>query len=386
MLTIGFPRMHKELNEKRDFLPNFFKGLIKENAEIYLEKNYGIDLGFTEEDYLAANPSINFVSFHQCYEKDIVVVLRSPEMKEIGWMKPGSILMSMLHYETRFMRRLLLKERNIYGISLDSLKNDMDERIVVNYEATAGNGINVAFRELSKSLDNYYHKDRGVIHVSIIGLGMVGYKAAQAARIYGSDEHNNIMQQIGAKGVLIKMIPKNITCDPHEMRKILCETDILVDASSREDVEKYIIGNSFLGNLKPSSVILDLTADPYLTDVSPMQVKAIEGIPTGTLDKYVFYSDDPVYDTLPEGIHTDNRRVVVSCNAWPGVRPLECMERYGKQISPILKRVINSNIKTFSLEDDDYYNRAIYRASLDFFENSIRGVDENVYNLSKNIN
>ena len=61
---------------------------------------------------------------------------------------------------------------------------------------------------------------------------------------------------------------------------------------------------------------IDLTADPYNDKVEPMQVKGIEGIPTGTLEKYVIETDDILYNTIPKSIESNNRRVVASCNAW----------------------------------------------------------------------
>ena len=43
-----------------------------------------------------------------------------------------------------------------------------------------------------------------------------------------------------------------------------------MDATTREDATKYIISNDLIGYLKSHAVILDLTADPYLTDVNPL--------------------------------------------------------------------------------------------------------------------
>lgn len=367
MIKIGFPRMHKEINEKRDFLPDFFKMLNKDGVEFHLEKGYGKDLGFNEKDYLMSNSAIKFSENRECYEKDIVIVLRAPEFNEINYMKDGSILVSMLHYSTRKKRRALLKEKNIYTVSLDSIRNDSLERIVVNFDGTSRYGMGVAFEELSKSMKDFYSKDREFINVSIMGMGMIGFKAAHAARIYGSNTCNNAMNLLKAKGVLIKMLPRNITCDTDDMINILRETDILVDASTRQNVCEYILRNEYIKYLKTSSIILDLTADPYLTDITPIQVKAIEGIPTGTLDKYVIYPYDDLYNTLPHGVDATNRRTVVSCNAWPGVNPLDCMKVYGQQLVPIINKIILTDVKKYSIQDDNYFIRAIYRASLEYF-------------------
>lgn len=369
MKSIGFPMMHKEINEKRDFLPQFFNMLSKENIDFYLEDGYGSGMNFTHEDYTKMNNKIRFVSNKECYEKDIVVVLRSPEFNEIDYMKRGSILVSMLHYPTRITRVNKLKSKGIIGISMDSLKNDFLERIVVNYTGTSGNGMELAFRELEKDMHDFNSKDRGIIKVTILGMGMVGLTAAKIAGKYGNSEINEKMKKMGMKGVLVRMLPRNLTSDNSELLKMIRSTDILVDASTRDDPTKYIIKNSLIDEMKEHAIILDLTADPYLTDINPIQVKAIEGIPTGTLDKPVICkNDEEAYNTIPSSVCKKNRRTVVSCNAWPGIKPINCMEVYGKQILPIIKCIGRNNDTFFSEESDDFFVRAIYRATIDFYE------------------
>lgn len=368
MKSIGFPRMHKEKNEKRDFLPEFFAFFVGKNCKIYLEEGYGKDMGYTKEDYLNINKDIIFTDHKECYKKDIVAVLRSPEYYEIDWMNEGSILLSMLHYPTRKKRLEKLKEKNIFAISLDSIRNDFMERIIVNYKDTAGNGMELAFKELSKSMDSFYSKSRGVINVSIMGTGMVGLYAAKSAAKFGCEEINNKIKENRCKGVIVKMLPRSITSDEKELKRIFKETDILVDATNRDDPSKYIIKNELIDYLKPHAIILDLTADPYLTDIEPVQVKAIEGIPTGNLDKTIIYPFDEIYDTIPDNVVTKNRRIVVSCNAWPGIKPKECMEVYGKQVMPIFNIIINKNDLVFNEYSDDYFERAIYRGTIKYFE------------------
>ncbi|WP_291637638.1 alanine dehydrogenase, partial [Clostridium sp.] len=363
MKTIGFPRMHKEINEKRDFLPTFFGVLKNDKVQIFLEEGYGSALGYVDEDYLKYNTTIQFVSKRECYEKDIVVVLRSPEFEEIEYMKQGSTLLSMLHYQTRATRVEKLKEKGIFAVSMDSIRNDFLERIVVNYEGTSGNGISVAFTELSKSYENASIKERKPIIVSIMGMGRVGLTAARLAGKYGNNEEAEALLGEKTKGVLVKMLPRSITNNKKQMMKILKETDILVDATTRGDATEYIVSNELLRYLKQHSIILDLTSDPYLTDVYPVQVKAIEGIPHGTLDKIVVYpDDDEAYNNVPKSSKSLNKRTVVGCNAWPGVNPEACMDLYGKQLIYIVQNLIQHDAKDFGMYSNDYFNRAIYRA------------------------
>ena len=71
---------------------------------------------------------------------------------------------------------------------------------------------------------------------------------------------------------------------------------------------------------------------------------------------------------MPKGVSSINRRTVISCNAWPGIKPEECMDLYGKQLNPILKRILRKDITTFNELSDNYFERAIYRATVDHFE------------------
>ncbi|MBU3192091.1 alanine dehydrogenase [Clostridium bowmanii] len=381
MKTIGFPRMHKETNEKRDFLPSFFDMLKKENVQIFLEEGYGLALGYSKQDYLVNNENIQFVTKRKCYEKDIVVVLRSPEFVEIEYMKKGSTLLSMLHYATRATRVAKLKEKGIFAVSMDSIKNDFLERMVVNYDGTSENGINVAFTELTKNYENIFIEEKKPIVVSIMGMGRVGLTAARMAGKYGNNKVNEVTLQEKTTGVLVKMLPRNITDDKKQMIKILKNTDILVDATTRGDATKYVVSNELLGYLKEHSIILDLTADPYLTGTNYFQIKAIEGIPHGTLDKNVIYPGDDEYKTIPTCLQTHNQRTVVSCNAWPGVKPKVCMDLYGKQLIYIVQNLIKYSVDDFDLYNSDYFNRAIYRGTIECFEKITDNCDNEMVNV-----
>lgn len=376
--TIGFPRMHKETNEKRDFLPSLIGVIKKENVQVFLEEGYGVALGYTKEDYLKENNKIQFVSNKECYEKDIVVVLRSPEFKQIEYMRQGSVLLSMLHYPTRATRVEMLKEKGIFAVSMDSIRNDFLERMVVDYEGTSGNGINAAFTELAKCYKTKNVSELKPIIVSIMGMGRVGLTAARMAGKYGNNKENEGILKEKSKGVLVNMLPRNITDDKKHMIKILTKTDILVDATTRNDATKYIVSNELLGYLKEHSIVLDLTSDPYLTDVFPFQVKAVEGIPHGTLDKIVIYPDDIEYSAVPKCIEVINQRTVVSCNAWPGVNPKGNMDLYGKQLIYVIQNLIGYSKVDFNLNNNDYFNRAIYRGTIECFEESLISYENEV--------
>lgn len=364
--SIGFPRMHKEKGERRDFLPELFKNLLcYSDIEIVLEEGYGSAMGFSKEDYLSQNPRIKFVKHEEAYEKDMVIVLRAPEEYELDYMRRGAVLVSMLHYDTRASRNELLKRKGLACFSMDSLTDDKGSRMLVNYYGTSSAGVKVAFNELKKRMKNFYSADRRPINVSIIGMGAVGLNAAKALELLSDREFLDNNGEV--PGLLIRMLPRTITKDERILRELFADTDILVDASKRITTSEYIVRNSLISCLPEHAVILDLSADPYNVNVHPMQVKGIEGIPTGTLDKYVIQPNDDAYNYIPDGVESTHRRLVVSCNAWPGVEPEECMAVYGEQILPFIRVLLSKEPDQLDIKSESLYERALVRASLDYF-------------------
>jgi alanine dehydrogenase len=369
--SVGLPRMHKETGEKRDFLPDLVRELSSYPVDVVIEEGYGKAMGIAPKAYLKANPKARYGKMAETYKQDLVIVLRAPETEQIELMKEGSVLLSMLHYETRPLRIKKLKEKNITALSLDSIMDDEKHRLVENLAGTSWNGTKVAFEELAKSMPDFFSKYRSLIAVSIIGTGAVGMHAARASSKYGNVDLYKTMEEGEIPGVLVQFISRSISRDRNALAYLLKTTDILVDASKRYDPTSAIVSNELVGLLPEHAIILDLTADPYNFDITPIQVKGIEGIPTGNLDQYVFYPNDSIYNRLSRYVNTTNRRTVVSCSAWPGITPTECMEIYGRQISRFFPVLFSKSPIDLNIDSNDFSERALARSTIEYFEKHI---------------
>lgn len=360
--------MDKEQGEKRDFLPDFFEKLRDFNVKIYLEKSYGAKLGYTEKDYIRANKNIYFVERETVFKQNIIIVIRAPELHFIDLMQPNSGLISMLHYDTRPQLLSKLKKKNIHGFSLDSIVDDRNQRLVVSYELTAYGGVQAAFTQLRKKIINNQLLKGKPLKVSILGMGNLGFQAAK----YSFKEFNQQkFEMYGVEGISVEFLEKEITKFQNSLEKILNETDLLIDSTKRVDSTQVIIPNQWLGYLPSNSVILDLTADPYKLNGKQIQQKAIEGIPHGNIDKYVFTSDDPAWEKdIPKEIESINRRETISCNAWPSVMARECMELYGEKIWPFLKVLLKKGFQ-LNVDSENHDERAISKSTVEYFENTI---------------
>jgi len=235
--SFGFLRIAKEINEKRAFLPDFFKKLEKFDIDIWLEFDYGLKMGFSKEDYIQANKNIKFASRKKVFSMEVVIVLRAPENEELKYMKRGTILISMLHYITRERRNLLLEELGIISFSMDTMINDDNKRIVVNSYFTAFNGADSALNELEKKFENKFISR--TVNIGIIGMGNVGLNVAKAFK----DLSNKRLKEFKESyfGMRIIFLTRSITSNVELLENELKNLDIIVDASTRRDTSEFII-------------------------------------------------------------------------------------------------------------------------------------------------
>jgi alanine dehydrogenase len=362
-LTIGFPRMHKEPSERRDFLPPLIGLLAGMGAEVYVEAGIGSAMGYADTDY-QVSPNVHVTDERTAYDQDVVVVLRAPEGR-YELLRRGAVLVSMLHFPTRPARVRMLHQLGIDAISLDSIANDEGRRLVENLRSVAWNGVASAFAALERTWPELVVPGRRPVHVTIMGAGRIGRHAVEFATKYGDEGRNEAFMRAGLAGVEVVTTGRNLTRDPAYLRERLAMTDILVDATQRHDPSVPLVPNEWLALMPPHAVICDLVVDPYLLDAEPRVVRGVEGIPQGNLDQWEFAPDDPAWDQqVPESIPHAVRRTVVSCYSWPGVRPEPCMHVYGSQLAPLLETLVSAGGVDGLSPTGPFHARALWRATL----------------------
>ncbi|HYH95355.1 hypothetical protein [Hyalangium sp.] len=369
-LTLGLPRMHKERGERRDFLPSLVRRLTKWGVEVYAESGIGLGMGLTDADY--AGLGVHVVDGQEAYAQDVVLVLRSPELDELTKLKRGATLVSMLHFPTRPQRIRRLTELGLEALSLDSIEDDEGQRLVENMHAVAWNGLEAAFDTLEKTDATLLDPGRPPVRVTVMGVGMVGKHAVEAATKYGRLERSEAFRQRGLQGVEVTVLGRDLTGHWAYMRERLRNTDVLVDATQRSNPSQPLIPNEWLAWLPQHAIVCDLVVDPYVLEVTPPTVRSVEGIPRGDLDQYVFLPEDPGWmKTVPAEIPTQHRRATATCYSWPGVHPRECMERYEHQLAPLLETLFSRGGVEHLRPDGDFHERALCRASLRSWNGSL---------------
>jgi alanine dehydrogenase len=365
--TIGFPRMMKEAGEKRVFLPEFIQFLARKGLTVYLEEGYGARSGFTFDDYRRANLAVIQCRRGEVFQQDVILVLRSPAREDFALIPAGRCLITMLHFPTRSRRVKRLQQMGLKAVSLDGITDDGNIRLVENMKAVAWNGLEAAFDVLERRDPKLRPPHGGPIRVLILGAGMVGKHAVEAATKYGSVERSVRLMQKATPGVVVSTIGRNVSGNSADMEPLFRVTDILVDATQRHNPSQPVVPNSWLAWLPEHAIVADLAVDPYTLDSRPPVVRGIEGIPQGNLDQYTFAPDDPAWTrTIPEGIPSANRRTTVSCYSWPGIHPEACMQHYARQLEPLMEILIVKGYEDLSPEGG-YFERALYRGTLKYW-------------------
>ncbi len=364
ILTFGFPRMHKEPAERRDFLPSLVTRLARLGAGVVVERGIGSGMGYRDTDYTVPAGGVRAGSHEEAYDADVVVVLRCPNPADLARVRRGASLVSMLHFSTRPERVADLRRAAVEAISMDCIADDEGERLVVESRAVAWNALEAAFDALETTYTRFRDPGRPPIRVTVMGTGSIGRHAVEAATKYGSLTRAALLLEAGVRGVEVVAVGRNLSGDADYMRNRMRITDVLVDATERSDPSVPVVPNDWIGLMPPHAVICDCVVDPYQLDSVPPTVRGIEGIPQGNLDRYVMAPDDPAWDvTVPARVPQVHRRTVVSCYSWPGVHPEACMQAYGGQLAPLLEALIDRGAAGLRL-DGGFHERALARASL----------------------
>jgi alanine dehydrogenase len=357
--------MHKEAGDRRDLLPPFVAALCRDGAtEVLLEVGYGSAIGLEATDYTSIDPRVRFAPYREVFEQDVVVVIRCPDERAIRWMRPGSTLVSMLHFPTRPWRVRLLDELGVGGLSLESVTDDAGRRLVENLRAVGWNGVEAAFKELAATHRDFSHPGRRPLRVTCLGSGAVGGYATHAATRYGDPDLREELVAKDVPGVEVTVVDFDLTWHEDYMLDRLARTDLLIDATHRIDPSVPVVRNAWLAAMPADAVVLDLASDPYIPDAHPPMVKGIEGIPQGDLDQWVFPVDDPAWDRQDPEIATTERRTALSCYAWPGIHPRACMGVYGAQIEPLMTLILTTPVDAWDGVDGPYEERAAVRGEL----------------------
>ena len=96
-MKIGIPKEIKEAERRVAATPAGVKAFTDHGHKVFVERGAGIGSGFRDEEYIKAGATILDNADDVWAEADMVMKVKEPIGPEFDRMKPGQILLSLIH-------------------------------------------------------------------------------------------------------------------------------------------------------------------------------------------------------------------------------------------------------------------------------------------------
>lgn len=187
-MIIGVPSEIKTHEYRVGLVPGSVRELVNLGNKVYVQKNAGQAIGFTDEIYKTAGAQILDTAEEIFAIADMIVKVKEPQPKECKMLRENQILFTYLHLAADKEQADGLIASKAIAIAYETVTNDAGQLpLLLPMSEVAGRmSIQVAARCLEK-----YAGGSGVLlggvpgvepgHVVVIGAGVVGTEAARMA-------------------------------------------------------------------------------------------------------------------------------------------------------------------------------------------------------------
>lgn len=272
-LVIGLPK-EREMNEHRILLtPQSVQLLVQNDHHIMMESGAGELAGWSDRMYAEAGAEIvpDSGSVFQC---DIVAKVAPPTLAEIDMMKGGQTLVSALQLRTRDRDYFkALADKKITALALEEVRNGEDQsalRIAMS-EIAGQMAVRVGASLLAEGIPGFRKgKLIGSIpgvapaNVVIIGAGVAGLSAAQAAKGMGASvvvvdtsiSKLRVAQETFQGQLVTELIQEFV------LTKLLKKADLVIGALSPVDGRTpMVVTEDIVEGMPEASIIIDISID-----------------------------------------------------------------------------------------------------------------------------
>ena len=269
MKTIGFVISHKNGEQRRAILPEDITAL-KHPGQLYFESGYGLSVGASDEDYIAAGCHI--VSREEAMACDIIADVKLGDADYLDKIAPNKLMFGWAHTVQNIDFTSAMLENNHTVIAWEEIFEDGRYIFYRNREVAGEAAVLHAFR--------YSGRMPYDSRVAILGNGQTAKGAMRILHGLGAtvDVYGRRQEQL--------------------FRKKMFEYDVLVNCvmwdTSRED---RIIYREDLKKFKPGTLIIDVSCDPEL-EIETSRPTTIEN-PVYTVDGVIHYAVDNTPGMFP---------------------------------------------------------------------------------------
>lgn len=270
-MKLGVPREIKTDEYRTALLPVGAQLLVQDGHTVLIEKNAGLDSGFTNEEYERAGAQIIRSAAEIYARADMIIKVKEPQPKEISLLRRNQIVFCYFHFASSRELTVQCLDRGISAVAYETLTDSRGGLpLLTPMSEVAGK---MAVQEGAKCLERPM-MGRGILlggvpgvapaNVLVLGGGVVGSNAARVAAGMGA---NVTMMDVNLDRLryLDDVMPPNVTtlfCEPHAIEQIARETDLIIGAVLIPGAKApALIPRALLKKMKKGAAIVDVCID-----------------------------------------------------------------------------------------------------------------------------
>lgn len=193
-MKIAVPKEIKNNENRVGLVPSGVRQLVQDGHELFVQKNAGMGIGITDEEYIKAGAKIVNTLEDAFAAGEMIIKVKEPQPNEIALLKPHHILYTYLHLAADKPQTEGLMKSGATCIAYETIQlEDGSLPLLVPMSEVAGRmsvQVGATYLQLDKGGKGILLGGVPGVHrakVTIIGCGIAGTNAAQMAVGLGAD-------------------------------------------------------------------------------------------------------------------------------------------------------------------------------------------------------
>ncbi len=270
-MNIGIPKEIKPQENRVAIQPGGVVTLVQHGHKVVVQKNAGLDSGFSDKEYITAGAVIESDVDALWAASDMIMKVKEPIAEEYDRIKEGQILFTYFHFAADKTLTHAIIDSKCVAIAYETVeKADRSLPLLIPMSEVAGR---MATQEGAKFLEKAMG-GRGILmggipgvppaNTLVLGGGIVGVNAAKIAAGMGS---NTTIMDINMSRLryLDDVMPKNINTlfsSEANIRAMLPTVDLIIGAVLKPGAKApHLITREMLSQMRPGTVLVDVAID-----------------------------------------------------------------------------------------------------------------------------
>ncbi|MFT2091141.1 alanine dehydrogenase [Paraglaciecola sp. 2405UD69-4] len=270
-MLIGVPKEIKNHEYRVGLTPAAVKEFVNNNHQVWVEKDAGTGIGFTDDQYVAAGAEIIATAEEIFAKAEMIVKVKEPQPNECKMLRPGQILYTYLHLAPDPTQTKLLVESGATCIAYETVTDAKGALpLLAPMSEVAGRmAVQAGAHYLEKAQGGSGTLLGGVPGVApgkvlVIGGGVVGLNAAKMAMGLGAnvtilDRSLNRLRELDDifEGRLATVYSTAEAIEYYSSRADLVVGAVLVPGAAAPK----LLNREHIKNMKTGSVVVDVAID-----------------------------------------------------------------------------------------------------------------------------